>query len=282
MIGTSSDENAEQVTLRSLVASAWRDAPPVLRRFAFSAWGVGFVAAAGSFAADLQGWWGGLQFASNIVSEIICALIALPIALVVVGQLAQYQVKEMDRARLDVQFRSARAQLVTAVRAAREHIQIVEREVVASTNEFVRAAKVEDGVVADLALANETARRLRAQMDTQQWIMYEHIVTPLRILGDYLQSLLVERDRNGDFARERTEFAKLAITLDAALDHQRQIMTNGHALFGTRLAADGGSSANKLRDVALEHVRSIDRLLELCDELETYADGAATTPKITR
>jgi hypothetical protein len=264
-----------KTTVHSLVATAWRRSPRVLRRFAIWVWSIAVPAAVVSIIADVAGWWGDYAFIPNVVSEAICAMAALPIALVIIGQLAEYQVKELDRVRLDTRFDSIRQQLVAAASRARDQIEEVTQDVEASTNEFVRAAKIEDGRLVDPDAANAAARRLHTQMDGRQWLMYERIVTPLRFLGKHLQTLLIERDRDGDLTIETTRFAQLWSDLESALATQRQIMATGTELFGQRpaLAARGVVRADRLRDVALEHVRSIDRVKELCQELEHQGGG---------
>ncbi|MFI6070546.1 hypothetical protein ACIA5C_03025 [Actinoplanes sp. NPDC051343] len=263
-----------KATVPALVGVAWRAAPPVLRRFACWVWGIGIPAAALSIVGDFAGWWDGYQFIPNIVSETICALVTLPIALVIIGQLAEYQVKELDRVRLNSRFTNTRQQFVAAARNTREQIQELAQDVEASTNEFVRATRIEDNALADPEAANEMARTLHTQMDGRQWLMYERIVTPLRILGNHLQSLLVERDRDGDLTAETTGFAELWLDLESALASQRQIMAIGHDLFGrSKTLSARGQWSDRLREVAFEHVRSIDRLLELCQELELHAGG---------
>ncbi|HEY0536098.1 MAG TPA: hypothetical protein VGD29_31320 [Actinoplanes sp.] len=274
-----------KATVPALVGRAWRAAPPVLRRFACWVWGIGIPAAALSVVGDFAGWWDGYQFIPNIVSETICAFVTLPIALVIIGQLAEFQVKELDRVRLDSRFTSTRQQFVAAARVTHEQIQEVTQDVEASTNEFIRATKIEDNALADPDTANEMARTLHTQMDGRQWLMYERIVTPLRILGDHLQSLLVERDRDGDLTAETTDFARLWLELESALASQRQIMATGHDLFGRAPALSArGQWPDRLREVAFEHVRTIDRLRELCQELEHHAGGdpGAHQPAVTR
>ncbi|GLW35941.1 hypothetical protein [Actinoplanes regularis] len=270
-----------KTTVPGLVTTAWHGAPAVLKRFAGWVWGIGIPVAVLSIIGDLAGWWGDYQFIPNIVSEVICAMVTLPIALVIIGQLAEYQVKELERVRLDTRFASTRQQLVIAARTTRDQIQERTRDVEATTNEFVRAAKVEDGRLADPDAANAAARLLHTQMDGQQWLMYHRITTPLRILGSHLHTLLVERDRDGDLTAETTGFAQLWLDLESALAAQRQIMAAGHDLFGQpALSARTVPRADRLRDVALEHIRTIDRLIELCQQLEHQAGGEqpAVTP----
>ncbi|GAA2613860.1 hypothetical protein [Paractinoplanes durhamensis] len=271
-----------KTTVPSLVASAWRTAPPVLRRFAYWDWGIGLVAAGVSVAGDAFDWWGNMQFTSNLLAEAICGMLALPIALVIIRRLAEYQVRELDRARLDERYATIRTQMAVAVRATRDNLQEVEQEVFASTDAFAGAIKDEDGILVDPDLANETARILHAQMDSQQWILYERMMAPLRIVGSQLQSLLVERDRNDDLTDETTKFAELWIELESALAQQKQTMANGHDLFGNRPAVtaldiDG---AKRLRDVAIKHLKGVDRLLDLCDQLEAYASPGSLPPAV--
>ncbi|MBM2621095.1 hypothetical protein JIG36_36905 [Actinoplanes sp. LDG1-06] len=269
-----------RVTVPSLVVSAWRTAPPVLRRFAYWVWGIGFVSVVLAVVADTRNWWGGLQFTSNIIAEIVCSMVALPVALVIIGRLAEYQVKEIDRVRLDRRYGALRKQMAVAVRDTVGRIQDVEQEVSASTNDFARAVKAENGALADVHLANEAARTIHAQTDSQQWLFYEHIMARLRILGTHLQNLLDERDRNGDPIDESADFARLWIDLESALAHQRQIMATAHELFRTRPAVTvrNVTRANRLRDAAIEHLRGIDRLLELCEAVEKEVTGPDLRP----
>ncbi|MEV4350738.1 hypothetical protein AB0J83_40295 [Actinoplanes sp. NPDC049596] len=268
-------------TVPSLIASAWRGSPPVLRRFAGWMWGLGLPAAAVSIAGDLAGWWEGLQFVPNIVSEVISAMVALPVALVIIGQLAEYQLKELEKARLRSRFAGLREQLVTAARTTRERIEEVTQDVEATTDEFLRAAKIEDGLLADPAAANEAVRTLHTQMDGRQWLMYQRIVTPLRILGTHLQTLLIERDRAGDLSAETTRYAELWLDLESALAALQQLMAAGSDLFGSQvLSVRNVARADRLRDMAVDHLRAIDRLKELCRELEHHIGGetAIVTP----
>jgi hypothetical protein len=269
-------------TIPSLVMASWRAAPRVLRRLAVWMWAVGIPAGAVLILADLRGWWAGYQFIPSIVAEVLCSMLTLPIALVIIGQLAEYQVKALERERLHSRFVSTRRQLVAAARTTREQIVEVTRDVEASTNEFVRAAKIDDGHLVDPIAANAAAHTLHTQMDGRQWLMYERIMTPLRILGGHLQTLLLERDRDGDLTEETTRFAVLWLDLESALAAQRQVMILGQSLFGQQPAVHPRSvaKADRLRDVAVEHVRTIDRLTELCQELEHQAGGEQ--PALTR
>jgi hypothetical protein len=273
-----------KTTVPSLVSSAWRTAPPVLRRFAYWVWGIGLVAVTVSIVADERKWWGSLQFTSNIVAEAICGMVALPLALLVIGRLAEFQVRELDRVRLDARYATVRVELSVAVRATRMHLEEIVEDVTASTDAFVGALKVEDGVVTRPELANEKARILHAQMDSQQWLMYERFVAPLRIVGTHLQSLLIERDRNGALTTETTNFAQVWIELESELAQQKQIMANGHGLLGNRPAvyAEDVNGANRLRDLAIEHLHGIDRLVGVCNKLEAYATGSDAVPPVAR
>jgi hypothetical protein len=91
----------------------------------------------------------------------------------------------------------------------------------------------------------------------------------------------VERDRNGDLTTETTCFTQLWLDWDSALAALRQNMVTGHDLFGRpTLSARSAGRADQLRDVALDHIRAIDRLTELCQSLEHQIDG--DPPALTR
>src|SRR5690349_19203318 len=115
-------ENPES-TIPSLISSAWRTAPPVLRRFAYWMWGLGLLAVILAIIADMQDRWGGLQFVTNILAELTCGLFALPLALVIITRLTDYQVKELERTRLDARYDAALQQLTESVRITSEYVE---------------------------------------------------------------------------------------------------------------------------------------------------------------
>lgn len=269
-------------TIPSLVGSAWRTAPPVLRRFAYWVWGIGLVVVTASVVADIEDWWGGLQFTTNILAELIFSLISLPVALVIIARIAEYQVKELDRARLDKQYAVTLKQMAIAVKMAYDYVQEIEQEASASTNNFAAAIKVVAGELSDPESALESARILRKQMDSQQWLLHERNVVPLRIAGNHLQSVLGERDRNSDLPDVTVGFERLWTELESAFRHLRQTMTAGHQMFDplpvTRAA--NVTRLNRLRDAAFEHLNSIDRLSELCQKLEAFTAGPDSFPDL--
>jgi hypothetical protein len=268
-------DNSEN-TIPSLVATAWRTAPPVLRRFAYWVWSIGFVAVTLSVVADARNWWGGLQFTTNILAELICGMVALPVALVIIARLAEYQVKELERVRLEARYAAALEQLTASVRTTSEYVQDLVQEVTANTNAFVAAARVVNGGLADPDRALESAHLLQAQMDSQQWLFYERVVTPLRIDGNQLRALLGERVRNGEPSAEPARFERLWNDLESALRHQRQTMAAGCQEFAR--GAPTANRATRLRDAAISHLHSVDRLLQLCTELAAFAAAAKPLP----
>lgn len=265
-----------QDTIPSLVVTAWRTAPPVLRRFAYWTWSIGLVAVTLSVVADVRNWWGGLQFTVNILAELICGMVALPVALVVIARLAEYQVKELDRVRLEGRYATALEQLTVSVRTASDYVQDLVQEVTASTNAFVAAARVVNGGLADPNRALESARLLQAQMDSQQWLFYERVVTPVRFDGNQLRALLGERVRNGEPAAGPTRFERLWNDLESALRHQRQTMAAGYQEFAR--GAPTANRATRLRNAAINHLHSVDHVLQLCAELEKFAHEAKSLP----
>ncbi|MCA2215726.1 hypothetical protein [Jidongwangia harbinensis] len=263
-------------TIPSLVVSAWRTAPPVLRRFAYWVWSIGFVAVTLSVVADARNWWGGLQFTTNILAELICGMVALPVALVIITRLAEYQVMELERVRLQVRYAAALEQLTASVRTTSDYVQNLVEEVAASTNAFVAAARVVNGGLADPDRALESAHLLQAQMDGHQWLFYERVVTPLRIDGNQLRALFGERVRNGERTAEQARFERLWNDLEAALRHQRQTMAAGCQEFAQ--GPPTTDRANRLRDAAINHLHSVDHLVQLCAELEAFTTQAQPRP----
>ncbi|HLL69232.1 MAG TPA: hypothetical protein VK453_26490 [Micromonosporaceae bacterium] len=263
-------------TIRSLVVTAWRTAPPVLRRFAYWVWSIGFVAATLGIIADGLNWWGGLQFTTNVLAELICGMVMLPVALVIIARLAEYQVKELERVRLEARYAAALEQLTASVRTTGEYVQDLVQDVTASTNAFVAAARVVNGGLADPDGALESAHLLQAQMDSRQWLFYERAVTPVRFYGNNLRALLRERVRNGEPTAEPARFERLWNDLESALRRQRQTMTAGYQEFAG--GAPTVNRANRLRDAAISHLHSVDHLLHLCAELEAFANEAKPLP----
>lgn len=263
-------------TIPSLVVSAWRTAPPVLRRFAYWVWSIGLVAVVLSVVADVRQWWGSLQFTTNILAELICGMVALPIALVIIARLAEYQVNELERVRLETRYAAALEQLIASIRNTSHYVQELVQELAASTNDFVEAVRVLNGNLADPSRAMESAGLLQAQMDSQQWLFYEHVVTPIRIDGNHLRALLGERVRNGEPSAEPARFERLWNDLESALRHQRQTMAAGYQEFAR--GAPTANRATRLRNAAISNLHSADRLLQLCGELEAFANEAKALP----
>ncbi|WP_229074633.1 hypothetical protein [Actinoplanes sp. DH11] len=268
--------NNTENTIPGLISSAWRTAPPVLRRFTYWVWGLGTVAVVLAVTADLQDRWAGLQFVTNIIAELICGLFALPLALVIITRLADYQVKELERARLEARYDTALEQLTASVRLTSDYVEELVQEVTASTNSFVEATRVVNGRLADPDRAMESAKLLQAHMDSQQWLFYERVVTPLRIDGNHLRALLGERVRNGEPTAESARFERVWNELESALRHQRQLMTIGHQELSR--GAPTPNRAARLRDAAIVHLHSVDHLLQLCGELEAFATSARLLP----
>ncbi|MBB2940794.1 hypothetical protein FB565_000498 [Actinoplanes lutulentus] len=264
-------ENTDS-TIPSLISSAWRTAPPVLRRFTYWVWSLGTVAVILAITADVQNRWGSLQFVTNILAELICGLFALPLALVIIARLAEYQVKELERVRLKARYGAALEQLTASVRTTSDYVQDLVQEVSASTNAFVEAARVVNGRLADPERALESAHLLQAHMDSQQWLFYERVVTPLRIDGNHLRALLSERVRNGEPTVESARFERIWNELESALRHQRQIMSTGHQELAR--GVPNANRATRLRNAAIVHLHSVDHLLQLCGELEAFATEA--------
>ncbi|BBH67678.1 hypothetical protein ACTI_43630 [Actinoplanes sp. OR16] len=263
-------------TIPSLISSAWRTAPPVLRRFTIWVWGIGVVAVVLAVIADVRNQWGSLQFVTNIVAELICGLFALPLALVIITRLADYQVRELERARLEARYGAALKQLTASVRITTDYVEELVQDVTASTNAFVEATRVVNGRIADPDRARESAKMLQAHMDSQQWLFYERVVTPLRIDGNHLRRLLSERVRNGETTAESARFERIWNELESALRHQRQIMAAGHYELGR--GVPNPNRTTRLRDAAIVHLHSVDHLLQLCGELEEFATSARPDP----
>ncbi|WP_436524798.1 hypothetical protein [Actinoplanes sp. HUAS TT8] len=257
-------------TITSLIRTAWQTAPPVLRRFAYAVWTVALVAVILSGVADARNWWGGLQFTTNIISELICGLFALPAALVIIARLADYQVQELERVRLEARYAAALKQLTTSAHTTSEYVQELVQEVTDSTNAFVTAVRIVNGGLADPDAAVESAHLLQAQMDSQQWLFYERVVTPLRIDGNQLRALFGEIVRNGEQTTQAAQFERLWNDIEAALRHHRQTMAAGYQEFA-RGGVPTANRATRLRNAAIHHLHSIDHLLQLCAELQAFA-----------
>ncbi|SDT65288.1 hypothetical protein [Actinoplanes derwentensis] len=259
-------------TIPSLVASAWRTAPPVLRRFAYWVWSIGFVAVTLSVIADARNWWNGLQFTTNIIAELVCGMVALPVALVIIARLAEYQVKELEQARLKTRYAAALQQMTGSAQITNDYLQELVQEVASSTNTFVAAAWVVDGSLTDPEGALESAHLLQAQMESQQWLFYERVMIPLRIEGNQLRVLLSERVNNGEQTSERLRFERLWHNLESALRHQKVTMAAGYQEFARGVPT--AHRAVRLRDAALNHLRSVDQLQRYCAELAAFATPA--------
>jgi hypothetical protein len=254
------------------VVSSWRTAPPVLRKLALWVWGVGLVAAAGSITIDVQGRWTNLPFLTNLLSETISAAIALPIALLVVSQLAAYQVEELARPRREERVHDAREQMVRVVGDLRNCVFGLREEATAATDAFIRAIRP---AAFDLPAIKAAARDMHATMDANESALLERFAAPVRIYGTYLHSALVDRNRSGGYTEDIVELERLSSELGLALAHHERVIERGGRLFGERFERE---RVEQLRDAALEYLRTIDRLMDLAQELALYTGGPELTP----
>ncbi len=276
----------ERVTVRALVVASWRDAPPVLRRLSLRVWGVALAVAAVAITIDILGDWGSLSFTSNLISEGVSAMIALPIALLVVSRLAEYQVEEATRRRLEARIRTQRARLARAVRALQEHLERTVHEATASANDFIRAIHGESGdepdsAGIDLARVNEAAWATYAVMGITERVLFQRFILPVRECGDQLHSALVERMGDGETDEEIQELERLANAWESAVESHNRRIDQGQGLFGHRpaLASYDRGRANELRNAAVAYILSFDDLVRLCEQLEHFA--AELPPDVT-
>jgi hypothetical protein len=278
------DSGQRRVTIRTLVTSAWRTAPPVLRRFAFWSWLVGLASVAAAVAVDVTGGWPDLPVTMNLLSDVISALIAVPIALLVVSQLAAYQVEETTRPQLEARVGASRHRLTGAVEILFRHLGNMEREATAATNEFVRAIQVggddaENGGI-DLAAVNRSAWSAHSVMDATEWVLFQRLIQPVRVYCTQLHDALIERSRGGEFAADIEELERLQSELESAVANHSRVISQGQRLFGHQPAVSAYDRAliNDLRNVAITYIKSIDRMLQLCQELQRYATRTPPLP----
>ncbi|WP_238008259.1 hypothetical protein KZZ52_58245 [Dactylosporangium sp. AC04546] len=275
-----------RVTVRALVVSSWRDAPAVLRKLSLWIWGVAVTMAVVALAIDVAGGWEGLPFATNLISEAVSAMIALPIALLVVSRLAAYQVEEATRQRLEARIRTLRGRLARAVQALQEHLNTTEREATASANDFIRAIHGDsgdepDGAGIDLVLVNEAAWATYAVMSINERVLFQRFIRPVRDCATQLYSALVERMGDGEPDEEIGELERMTIAWESAVESHHRRIDQGQGLFGHRpaLASFDRGRISELRNAAVGYIRSFDDLVTLCAQLEHYASpGAAVTP----
>ena len=221
-----------EVTVRTLVLSAWQTAPPVLRRLALWSWALSLVGVAATISFDMHGFLSDWPFATNLLSQVISAGIALPIALLVVSQLAAYHVEETTRPRLEARVRASRTRMADAIQTLHRHIETVEREATGATNDFVRAVHIEPGDEADaaeidLAQVNAAAATARSVLDASEWVLFQRLIQPVRLYCSQLHDALIERSRSGESA-DTLELERLQNELESAVaNHSRVIRPRG-------------------------------------------------------
>jgi hypothetical protein len=274
-------QQPDRVTVRALVKSAWETAPPVLRTLALWIWSIAFAAMAVLISFDILGWWGDLSFTTNLLSGAISGMIALPIALLVVSRLAAYQVEEANRPRLEARVLTARGRMTEAVRALRHHIETMEGDAAAAADALVQAIRAHpDGDAnfgeSELAKVNQAARAVRSETDASEWELFQRLIAPVRAHATRLHDALVERSGDSESTDDAMELAKLANELEVAVGTHNSVLSQSQRLFGRRPAVSAYDRRliNELRDAALAYVKSIDRMLGLCRELERYGSGA--------
>jgi hypothetical protein len=268
----------------ALLTTSWRGAPPMLRRLAVWLWTVAALGAAASITVDVENWWGTLSFTTNLLSELIAAMFALPIALLVVNRLADYQEEMAARPRLEARVRAARRHLNTVVEKLHSHVKMMETDATAAANELVGAV---GGT--DLDSVNMAARSMHALMDAESFLS-QRLIALVRIYGTYLTAALADlhnvvsqQGGDGDFADDIVELAQLSSDLDATVRHHNLIVNQGQQLFGHRpaLARYDRGLMSELRAAASAYVRSFDSMLRVCAELEAFTSDAPATPEIT-
>lgn len=274
----------ERVTVRSLVVSSWRDAPAVLRKLSLGLWGaavaLGFVA----MIIEAAGGWGDLPFVTNLISQVVSAMIALPIALLVVSRLAAYQVEEATQQRREARIRTLRSGLARAAGELKDHLDATADEATASANALIRvvqgnAGDEPDGASIDLKLVDEAARSARSVMSNSERVLFQRFIRPVRERGNQLHSALIERMDGGEADEEIQEFERLTNAWESAVESHQWHIDQGQGLFGHRpaLTSFDRSRVTELRNAAVGYIRSFDELSTRCQELEHFAAGPNVT-----
>jgi len=262
-----------------LVVRAWKRAPRMLRRFSKWVWLVAAVLAAGGVVLDATGWWGKWSFTSNLAAELIGAIAAAPVALLIIGRLQAYHLEESNRPLHEARVNAARTALAGAVRALLTGVDNAEETVRAAANDFIRATEQNaDGGSTDPALAESASRELRSLTGRYGKSMFVHVVTPVRIQVTNLRDLLKERNGDGRFTAEILDLDQALGELDlAAADHQH-LMSEGQGMFGRSVAYGRNNQRRilQMRKVATDYLDSYNRLHNLCDEMHArFPDNSA-------
>ena len=278
-----------RVTVPMLVATSWRAAPVVLRRFSIRIWIGAAVAATGAIVADFLGVWRDLGFVANLLAEVIGALAAAPIALLVVSQLAAYQSEEVARPRQEAQIRAARADLLVAAHTANNQITVIDAAVTAATDEFIEATRAAEGSpLADVQRAETAAAAMRSHLDPTERAMIERSIAQVQLSAALLRDALITRDagaHDSDPARaiEIRDLAQAADDLRLALERHRRNMDEGYAAFGRPAWLNGKSRSriDDLRRAAIDFLRSLEKMQQHCVRLEQLSADGAGPPEVT-
>jgi hypothetical protein len=270
------------VTVRVLVRSAWQDAPPVLRSLARGVWGVAFTGMALLIAVDVAGGWDGLPLVTNLLSQAVSALVALPVALLIVSRLAAYQVEEANRPRLRARVEGSREMLQEELRSLLSYLVKLDEDADAAANELAAAVDVDAGVVPDLEQINRAAWAMHQVMDNSAADLFYRLVGLVRDYGNQLRTALSELRQDGTFTGDTRALTELLGNLEAVVASHRRQMSRSQQLFGRRpaLTEYDEPRAHELRTTALTFLTTVMRLQQVCEDLQQYtqqADGTDLT-----
>lgn len=78
----------------------WQTAHPTLRRIAVVLALIGLALAAGGVYLDSRGWWSSRPFLTNLASSVIGALVAIPLAVIVISDLTERSTRHRNQVEL--------------------------------------------------------------------------------------------------------------------------------------------------------------------------------------
>jgi hypothetical protein len=261
-------------TIRKIIGSSWREADPVLRRFSLYAWGLGGLAVVGAFWTDLLNVWQDLPFVTNLISALVGALFAGPVAVLILSGLSEYQVGQTELRRQEARVRAARHGMAAGLGTLKRYLTRLESEVTHAINLFVRAINADaNSIVTETAPIAEIASTLRSFMDAAERTFFARAVMPVQLYAQHLQDALLEQSDGQLSTGEITELIRLSVELQLAVDGHVKILDHGLEIFTKRInviTTGRRPLLTELRDAALTYLPSIDNLDRLTNEMGKF------------
>jgi hypothetical protein len=276
-------EIESEPSLWTVLARLWRGAPTGLRRLAQTMWTSGIVLVVASLIVDPMPIWQRHQFLTNLISNVIGSIFAVPFALLVLSGFSSYQAELSVSRRIDVKVRAAKAGLAGVLEPLQQPAAVRADEVQAAMNRLWEYTPEANRDAANVAAA--AVQALSDFTDLSELELFEHNIAQVRTHWELLREALAERvGSDGDW-HLIGELQRTSGDLEAVVSaHRRHLERRTFPVNGRAKGAP--ITAGKLevwRPAAQDLMVSSRRLADMLDELARLcAIGGTTAGRVSR